>query len=455
MLTQSFLSKKLQAIVFFFIVSLLSIHGCTCEKSPQTLNGAKTAKDIPLWLKDGSIARVELARPSDGKVLARLQKKIPELHSTGFTAIWVSTIVPTSALYRQGEPTDPVPTQDFLSVADDFGTIDDFKAFVEQCHDTGLMVILDLALKYTAWDSKIVQEHPDWFRTNEEGAIVAPNIEWSNVADLNFEHHELRKYMIGVLRYWSNDIGVDGFAFQKADLIPLDFWERARKEVEATRPIVFLGQSNVPEHHLEVFDATYANDGGIPGFERREVPVGLSKMLENEATAFPAGYSRLRMSLVLSDYPQADTVSTPENPLDAVNTTLVYSLPGIPVTVLKMERLNQRSSLQTSLALVAKLNSLRQEHNEMVSGGIIERKLSESETFFAYERRLQNIRILFLLNYAPEPQDILLQLPQNFQGGFGDFLSGATILPAEGNLRFFVRPQDAKILTRTSEGTPR
>jgi len=148
-------------------------------------------------------------------------------------------------------------------------------------------------------DSKLLMEHTDWFTTNERGALVAPNADWTDVADLNYDHHELRKYMIEMMKYWVREIGIDGYRCDVAEMVPTDFWSRARKELDKIKPVLMLSEGSLPEHHVDAFDLTYSwsvydvlgkiIDGTTP------VTV-FEDILRTESYQFPKGSLRLRFN---------------------------------------------------------------------------------------------------------------------------------------------------------------
>jgi len=435
--------------VQLFVSVTLLLAGCTCEKEADISTTQRKARESTPWLTTAFIARIELALPSDGKTFERVEKRIADLQRAGFTAVWLSTITPMSSIYPDHQHTDPVPAQDFLSVETDFGTAEDFRRLVQTIHTAGMNIMIDFVPKYTAWDSKLVMEHPDWFHTNEEGAIVAPNNEWDDVADLNYDHHELRKYMIDALKFWVQEQNIDGFAFQKADLIPLEFWVRARKEVESIKPVVFLAQSNVADHLLEAFDASYTNESGIAGLAREGIPTELFTSIINEQHTYPQGYSRMRFTSIIQDFPQLDLEVAQ---FEKNHTVLAYTIPGIPVHVFDSKWLySSSSSSDLTLKLAEQLITLRKTYPALATGELTERKLAENATSIAFERKSETERVMVLLNFSKDPQHVLLQVPDNFLGGFKDYLTATTLTPKSGALGFSVPPYYAKILIRISE----
>ena len=445
-----FLARQYYFLYTVFLIFAFS--GCTCEKASELPVSQQPAREPVAWLKGAIIARIEIPQQENERTFKHIAEKVSVIKDAGFTVIWLSCVFPISSLYPRQERTDPVPVEDFLKVEEDYGTLDDFKSLVHTVHAAGLHVVIDVAAKYTAWDSKLVMEHPDWFRANDEGGIISPNNEWSDVADLNYEHHELRKYMIEALKFWVHDAGVDGFAFQKAEMVPLDFWVRARKEVELIRPVVFLAQSNLPKHYLEAFDAGYSNAGGIPSFEPGETTTSFAQMIEEEEASYPRGSTRLRFSSVASDFPQPIAKQSKEDSLATEKTVSAYLLPGLPVKVLNFERLlTGAESLPTDLQISKRLAKLRNDYAAVFQSDVTDVKLSEQATLVAFERKSQNIRILTLLNYSPDPQNVVLQLPQNFQGDFQDYLMSSTVHPKNSKIDIRLAPFAAKILIRQTK----
>ena len=85
---------------------------------------------------------------------------------------------------------------------------------------------------------------------------VANHTAWDNEMKLN--HPELRQYMAKAMRYWVEDIGIDGYRCDAAGLVPLQFWTDVRHELEQIKPVFMLAEWEGKEFHEQAFDATYA-----------------------------------------------------------------------------------------------------------------------------------------------------------------------------------------------------
>ena len=98
-----------------------------------------------------------------------------------------------------------------------------------------MKVIMDIVAGHTAWDSVLIEQHPEFYKKDAAGKIIPPNPDWTDVAGLNYENQELRRYMIEMLKHWTKNFGVDGFRCDVAFTVPTEFWETARRELEIGR----------------------------------------------------------------------------------------------------------------------------------------------------------------------------------------------------------------------------
>jgi glycosidase len=160
---------------------------------------------------------------------------------------------------RKGTLGSPYAVKDYYSVNPEFGTLEDLKHFVVAAHDLGLYVILDWVANHTAWDSNLVTDHPDWYARDWKGDFrPTPWWDWDDIIDLDYGKPGLRKYMTDALKYWVSEVNVDGFRCDVAGFVPTDFWNTARKELDAVKPVFMLAEWESKDLHAEAFDMTYA-----------------------------------------------------------------------------------------------------------------------------------------------------------------------------------------------------
>ena len=202
----------------------------------------------PLWFKDAVIYQLHVRAFCDGDGdgigdFRGLISKLDYLEQLGVTALWLLPFYP-SPLRDDG-----YDTADYMSVNPTYGTLADFREFLDEAHKRGLRVITELVLNHTsdqhAWfqrarrakagtperDFYVWSDTPDLYR---DARIIFKDFEHSNWAwdpvansyywhrfyshqpDLNWENPEVEKVMFKTIDFWLA-MGVDGL---RLDAVP-------------------------------------------------------------------------------------------------------------------------------------------------------------------------------------------------------------------------------------------
>ena len=170
---------------------------------------------------------------------------LDHIKSLGTDIIWLMPIHPIGKVARKGTLGSPYAISDYRAVNPEFGTLDNFKALVAEIHKKGMKCIIDVVYNHTSPDSVLSREHPEWFYHKEDGRFGNRVGDWTDIIDLDYSNKELWSYQIETLKMWAEI--VDGFRCDVAPLIPLDFWLKAREEVEKVRPrCIWLSESVEP-----------------------------------------------------------------------------------------------------------------------------------------------------------------------------------------------------------------
>src|SRR5205823_466751 len=106
-------------------------------------------RDDPQWYKDAIIyeLRVRSFMDSNGDGIGDfpgLTSKLEYLQDLGINALWLLPICSSPG------KDDGYDISDYTDVHPDVGTLDDFRAFVEEAHRRGIRVITELALNHTS-----------------------------------------------------------------------------------------------------------------------------------------------------------------------------------------------------------------------------------------------------------------------------------------------------------------
>ena len=178
-----------------------------------------------------------------------LIEKIPYLSDLGITAVELLPIF-------QFDPQDcppglvnywgyaPVsffaPHQAFSSRQDPIGAVDEFRDMVKALHRAGIEVILDVVFNHTAEGD---QNGPTFcFRGIDNSAYYILEDDRSRYANysgtgntLNANHPVVRRMIVDSLRYWVEEMHVDGFRFDLASILARD----SRGHVLANPPVLW------------------------------------------------------------------------------------------------------------------------------------------------------------------------------------------------------------------------
>jgi len=208
----------------------------------------KHLTEDPLWYKDAIIYELHVKSfyDSNGDGVGDfkgLTQKLDYLKSLGITAIWLLPFYP-SPLRDDG-----YDIADYCRVNPQYGTLRDFKTFLNESHHRGIRVITELVLNHTsdqhgwfkrsrkakpgsAWrdfyvwsdtpdkyaDARIIFtdfENSNWTWDPEAKAYYWHRF-YSHQPDLNFDNPAVVKATIKVMDYWF-EMGVDGM---RLDAVP-------------------------------------------------------------------------------------------------------------------------------------------------------------------------------------------------------------------------------------------
>ncbi|MBX5087887.1 maltose alpha-D-glucosyltransferase [Rhizobium lentis] len=252
-----------------------------------------------LWYKDAIIYQLHIKSFYDANGdgvgdFAGLNQKLDHIAALGVNAIWLLPFFPSP---RRDDGYD---IADYGNVSPDYGTMEDFRAFVDAAHQRNIRVIIELVINHTS------DQHP-WFQRARHAPAGSPerdfyvwsdndqkfpetriifldteksNWTWDSVAgayywhrfyshqpDLNFDSPLVMEELLKVMRFWL-ETGIDGF---RLDAIPYlveregtinenlsethAILKRIRAALDATHPgVMLLAEANQwPEDTREYF----------------------------------------------------------------------------------------------------------------------------------------------------------------------------------------------------------
>ena len=250
------------SVLVFILALLLTFAGCS-DKGRET--GSATVppfvSDVvhPEWSKNSVLYEVNVRQFTGEGTFNAFATHIPRLQALGIDVLWFMPTFPIGIKNKKGELGSYYSVRDYMGVNPAFGTLDDFKAMVNKAHEHGMKVVIDWVPNHSSWDNSLVTEHPEWYVKDSTGNFIPPlGFDWTDVIQLDWSKKELHDYMIDALKFWTN-IGVDGFRIDHPNKTPDEFWERARTELTAIKPVLLIGEIEQPVDYLgKGFDMNYA-----------------------------------------------------------------------------------------------------------------------------------------------------------------------------------------------------
>jgi glycosidase len=418
------------------------------------------------WTRDAVLYQINTRQFTPEGTFRAAQKQLPRLAAMGVDIIWLMPIHPIGIENRKGTLGSPYAVRDYRAVNPEFGTAADFRAFVDEAHRLGLKVILDWVANHSAYDNPLTLSHPEWYTRTPEGALMSPvGTDWSDVADFDYSQSGLRRYMTESLVYWVREFGVDGYRADVAGYVPTDFWETARAELEAVKPVFMLAEWEQRDLHARAFDATYAwkwkeamqrlaKDGSGAG--------AIRGYFAEQSETWP--HAALRMVYTENhDQNSWDGVAAQiYGPAYEAAIALSFTGPGLPLIYNGQEADNDRQ-LQfferdpiiwregKHAALFAKLIALKTAtpalHNGRFGAPLIEVPTNATADVFAFTRGTKGGRVFAVFNLSPRPQAVQFEHARH-HGAFTDALSGEGVTLSGGET-LNLAPWGYRIFTET------
>lgn len=260
--------------------------------------GSDKLLDDSLWYRDAVFYEVYVRGFYDSNAdgigdFRGLTEKLDYLQWLGIDCIW---LLP---MYASPLKDGGYDISDYYEMLPEYGTLADFKTFLDAAHARGIRVIADLVINHTSDQHPWFQEarrsptspKRDWYVWSDtdqkytEARIIFTDTERSNWTwddeaqafywhrffshqpDLNYDNEEVQQAMLDAVSFWL-DLGIDGF---RVDAVPYlferegtncenlpethAFLKRMRAAVEAHYPnCLLLAEANQwPEDVVEYF----------------------------------------------------------------------------------------------------------------------------------------------------------------------------------------------------------
>ncbi len=186
-----------------------------------------------------------------GGDLEGIRSKIPYLNELGIECIYLNPIF-------KGEFNHKYATTDYFSIDPIFGTKEDFRLLVEECHQNGIRIVLDGVFNHTGIDFAPFYDvrkeganssYKDWFFVNNYPISISHHDyecvgAYKYMPKLNTANAEVRKYILDIMDYWIREFNIDGWRLDVADEVDATVWQEARAVLKEKYPeCLLLGET--------------------------------------------------------------------------------------------------------------------------------------------------------------------------------------------------------------------
>jgi cyclomaltodextrinase len=457
-------SRRRSHLLVGLVICILVLPSCQLSTGQRTGMGAvepppagtaalepPAASQVihPQWSRNVAIYEVNVRQYSPQGTFAGFEPHLVRLRDLGVGIFWFMPIHPIGQQQRKGSLGSYYSVRDYYGVNPEFGTAEEFRALVDRIHQMGLYVIIDWVANHTAWDNPLAVQHPDWYMRDSRGQFFPPVPDWSDVIDLNYNDPALRDYMAEAMAYWVREMDIDGFRCDVASMVPMDFWDRVRAELERIKPVFLLAEAEGPEFHQRAFDMTYAwglSDiiNGIAGGTR--TVADLDRYVQTEQRRYPRDAYRMNFTSNHDENSWNGTVFERLGESAEAMAVLTATLEGMPLIYSGQEAgLNRRLEFfekdliewhdHPFAELYDTLLHLKRDNRALWNGmwgGRVERLVTtDDEAVFAFLRQMDFDRVLVVLNLSNQPREFSLQ-GHEFAGAYRDVFTTEEIDLREG-----------------------
>ncbi|PKP53202.1 MAG: alpha-amylase [Bacteroidetes bacterium HGW-Bacteroidetes-1] len=429
------------------VVIAIAFWACGASKTKEKVIAKPVSSVVtPEWAKNAVIYEVNTRQFTSEGTFNALAEHLPRLKELGVDILWFMPVHPIGELNRKGGLGSYYSIRDYKAINPEFGTFEDFKLLVDRAHQMGFKVILDWVANHTSFDHQWAIDHPDWYNRDDSGKIISP-YDWTDVADLNYEDNpELWTAMIDALKFWVSEAGIDGYRCDVAGMVPTEFWEKARMELDAIKPVFMLAEDEGKYDLMnKAFDANY-------GWEFHHIMNQIAKGEKNAADVF-AYFVKEDTLFAPSSFRMMFTSNHDENSWNGTEferlgegakafAVMAYTVPGFPLIYNGQEvGLDHRllffekdeinwDKENDYTAFYTRLNQIKKENeplwNASNGGEMIPVVTNKPAEVLSFTRTKGSNKIVVMINVTSVAQEVTIT-DDAFTGTFTELLTGETI----------------------------
>lgn len=171
-----------------------------------------------------------------------LVNKLDYIKELGFNTVWISPIfaMRTEKIAEHGA-FHGYWTEDLQAVEPRFGTQEEVEELARALRSRGMHLVMDMVLNHVGYETKLTEEHPEWFHSkgniedwNDPIELVTHDVH--GLPDLAQEKPEVYEYLRAASAHWVQGLQPAGFRLDAVKHVGNDFWHRYTKDIKKIAP---------------------------------------------------------------------------------------------------------------------------------------------------------------------------------------------------------------------------
>ena len=377
-----------------------------------------------------------------GGTLKGITENIDYLSELGINCIYLNPVFAANSYHKYD-------TIDYMEIDPCFGTTEDMKTLVKECHSHGIRVLFDGVFNHSGPDffafKDVLEkgresEYFDWFYDLPDEVVYETPPKYACFAyvkempKLNTSNSELRDYLLKVGQYWIKEVGIDGWRLDVANEIDHEFWRRFKEAIREVKPdALMIGEiwedswawleGNQMDSTMN-YRFTYLC---IDFFAKRSISVtefdqAMNRMIQR----YPSEVSLAQMNMLDShDVPRF--LSFCKGDRRRMELAFFYLFAGVGVPSVfygdemyldGTEEAEYRQPMpwgneDNAFELFKELIAMRKQHSALRNGNYKTLMTDDANNIYAFLRENEEEKVLIAINNSNEEQTIRLNILQN------------------------------------------
>lgn len=373
---------------------------------------------------------------------------------------------------------------DYYDIDPCFGTKEDFKILVQNCHEVGIKIILDGVFNHTSVNFFAFEDvvkngeksrYKDWYMIHSFPVkkVNPPNYECfcyvKEMPRTNTANIEVIEYFNGVAKYWIEEFGIDGFRLDVANEIDHNFWRLFRQTVKrANKDAVIIAEIwedcssflNGDQFDSAMnYNFTYACEDF---FAKGEMSASI---FDERLGALRARYKKPMLKSMMNLLDSHDVkrfLFTCEEDIRKLKLASLFQLTyeGVPSVyygdeigisgntddgirhAMNWEKEGQNEDLLNHYRTLIKIRT----SNKALSRGTVKTEIVDDEnSIYAYSRSYNNEKIIVIINNSNKAKTVVLKTED---GLYHELYKGDIFHGVGGEVKFVLEPYEGKIMKK-------